>query len=155
MTRMTRDIIAFVSIDVFCERLFFIASRQYASHKFYHFDIIRALMIIRQYDLRKNEFEQCHVEWETKELESSKKYKLDQAQQDENLNALREQQFINDDEKTKVDRINWISSLFLILYYTKIKFIQTKVKKRAHFARESTSQRQSEIVKRRNLSRDN
>ena len=112
-------------------------------------------MIIRQYDLRKNEFEQCHVEWKTKEFESSKKYKFDQAQQDENLNALKEQQFINDDEKTKVDRINWVSNLFLILYYTKIKFIKTKVKKRTHSARESTSQEQSEIVKRRNFFRNN
>ncbi len=44
------------SFDVINERLFSIANKIYDSHKSFHLAIIRAKMIIRQFDYKKNEF---------------------------------------------------------------------------------------------------
>ena len=60
MTRIAKNVLVFISINVSCERLFSIASRQYAQHKIYFSIIIRALMIIRYHDVKKNDFERFH-----------------------------------------------------------------------------------------------
>jgi hypothetical protein len=57
MTRIIRDVLSVTSSDVINERLFFIANKIYEFHKFFHSAIIRAKMIIRQFDYKKNEFE--------------------------------------------------------------------------------------------------
>ncbi len=55
MTRITKNVLSASSFDVSNERLFSIANRIYDSHKFYHSATIRAKMIIRQHDDKKNE----------------------------------------------------------------------------------------------------
>ena len=60
MTRIAKNVLVFISINVSCERLFSIVSRQYAQHKTYFSIIIRALMIIRHHDIKKNDFERFH-----------------------------------------------------------------------------------------------
>jgi hypothetical protein len=60
MTRIVKDVLSVSSYDVANERLFSIASKIYDAHKFYHFVIIRAKMIIRQYDYKKNELKSLH-----------------------------------------------------------------------------------------------
>jgi hypothetical protein len=65
------------SFDVINKRLFSIASRIYAFHKFYHLVIIRAKMIIRQYDYKKNELKSLHdTQSNLKEKEDRLKQKL-------------------------------------------------------------------------------
>jgi hypothetical protein len=57
MTRISRDVLSATLSDVVNERLFSIVNRIYDSHKSFHLAIIRAKMIIRQFDYKKNEFE--------------------------------------------------------------------------------------------------
>ena len=57
MTRIIRDVLNASFSDVVNERLFFIVSRIYESHKSYHSAIIRVKMIIRQHDYKKTELE--------------------------------------------------------------------------------------------------
>jgi hypothetical protein len=65
------------SFDVSNERLFSIASKIYDFHKFYHFVIIRAKMIIRQYDYKKNELKSLHdTQSNLKKKENRSKQKL-------------------------------------------------------------------------------
>lgn len=54
------NIIALVEIS--CEKMFFIAFRQYASHKFYDLAIMRVLMTLRHYNIKENicKFERKH-----------------------------------------------------------------------------------------------
>ena len=54
MICLTRDILTVASAEVFCKKLFFIASRQYASHKFYNSAIMQALMMLKHHNIRKN-----------------------------------------------------------------------------------------------------
>jgi hypothetical protein len=60
MTRIIKDVTSALSFDVIHERLFSIANRIYDFHKFYHLVIIRAKMIIRQYDYKENELKSLH-----------------------------------------------------------------------------------------------
>ncbi len=55
MTRMTRNVENANSLNVFNERLLFIANKIYESHKSYHFTMIKIKMIIRRHDDKKNE----------------------------------------------------------------------------------------------------
>jgi hypothetical protein len=55
MTRIAQNVMSVISSDVVNERLFSIANRIYDFHKSYHSTIIRAKMIIRQYDYKKSE----------------------------------------------------------------------------------------------------
>jgi hypothetical protein len=57
MTRISRDVLNATLFDVVNERLFSIVNKIYDFHKSFHFAIIRAKMIIRQFDYKKNEFE--------------------------------------------------------------------------------------------------
>ena len=75
MTRIVKNVLVFISINVSCERLFSIVSRQYAQHKTYFSIIIRALMIIRHHDVKENDFERFHEIWKTKNNEIAKKFK--------------------------------------------------------------------------------
>ena len=68
-------------------------------------------MIVRHHDIKKNEFERFHDVWKTKDNETSKEFKFDRIQQNENLNALRKQQFISDNDETKSDQAQAISIL--------------------------------------------
>ncbi len=60
MTQMIKNVLSVLSFDVINERLFFIASKIYDFHKSYHLVIIRAKMIIRQYDYKENELKSLH-----------------------------------------------------------------------------------------------
>ena len=56
MTRIVKNVLVFISINILYERLFSIVSRQYAQYKIYFSIIIRTLMIIRYHDIKKKRF---------------------------------------------------------------------------------------------------
>ena len=56
MTRIVKNVFVFISINISCERLFSIVSRQYVQHKTYFSIIIRVLIIIRYHDVKKKRF---------------------------------------------------------------------------------------------------
>jgi hypothetical protein len=77
MIRIAKDVHSVSSSDVTNERLFSIASRIYDFHKFFHFVIIRAKMIIRQYDYKENELKSLHdIQSDLKEKEDRFKQEL-------------------------------------------------------------------------------
>ena len=61
MTHLTRDILIIASAKVFCKKLFFLASRQYALHKFYNFVIMQALIMLKYYNIRENILKLFHA----------------------------------------------------------------------------------------------
>ncbi len=76
MTRIIKNVISVSSFNV-NERLFSIANKIYDFHKFYHFVIIRAKMIIRPYDYKENELKSLHnTQSSLKEKEDRFKQKL-------------------------------------------------------------------------------
>jgi hypothetical protein len=77
MTRIIKNVMNVSSFNVINERLFSIANRIYDFHKFYHLVIIRAKMIIRQYDYKENELKSLHdIQSNLKEKENRFKQKL-------------------------------------------------------------------------------
>ena len=61
MIRLTRDILTVAFAEISCEKLFSIVSHQYVSQKFYNSIIMRALMILKHYDIRKNILKLFHA----------------------------------------------------------------------------------------------
>ena len=132
MTRIVKNVLVFISINISCERLFSIASRQYSQHKTYFSTIIRALMIIRHYDIKKNNFERFHEIWKTKNNEIAKEFKQNCEQQNENLNILKEHQYINDNNETRNEQTHTINTFFIISFELEINIsINEKQKKSA------------------------
>ncbi len=77
MIRIIKNVMNASSSDVINERLFSIANKIYDFHKFYHFVIIRAKMIIRQYDYKENELKSLHdTQSDLKEKEDRFKQEL-------------------------------------------------------------------------------
>jgi hypothetical protein len=60
MTRIIKNVINASSFNMINEQLLSIANKIYDFDKFYHFVIIWAKMIIRQYDYKENELKSLH-----------------------------------------------------------------------------------------------
>ena len=79
---MTKDILIVISAEVFCEKLFFIASRQYTSHKFSNSAIIQAFMMLKHYDIRENILKLFHANLKENSTSFSKDLLYEQEKQD-------------------------------------------------------------------------
>ena len=72
LIRLTKNILTIASAEVFYEKLFFIASRQCASHKFYNFAIMQIIMMLKHYDIKKNILELFHANLKEDNISLSK-----------------------------------------------------------------------------------
>jgi hypothetical protein len=122
------------------ERLFSIANKIYDSHKFFHFAIIRAKMIIRQFDYKKNEFELLN------NSQSDLKEEKDYFRQDVEKKVEIRNQVLQDEMNVYINDVNEnaaiVSSVKICVFFneeTVADCIQTsKEKKRVHSTRNST-----------------
>ena len=113
MTHLIKDILAVASAEVFCEKLFSIASRQYVSHKFYNSATMRALMILKHHDIRKNILKLFHADLEENSTSHSKNLLYKQEKRDQAIQNAMKRQYMNDDENTSLNII--VSSMFIYL----------------------------------------
>ena len=113
MIRLIKNILTAASVEVSCEKLFFIASRQYVSHKFYNFAIMRALMILKHHDIKENILKLFHADLEKDSTSHSKDLLYEQKKRDQAMQNAMKRQYINDDENTSLNII--VSSMFIYL----------------------------------------
>ena len=90
-------------------------------------------MIIRHHDIKKNDFERFHKIWETKNHEIAKKFKQNCEQQNENLNILKEHQYINDNNETKNEQIYAINTFIIISFEFEINISTNEKQKKNAF----------------------
>ena len=95
---MTRDFLAVNSVDVSCERLFSISSRIYASHKSYDLSTLRALMILRQHNFKKNELNQLSSDLKNAVEEAIKEIRKESNERIKNLLKSYNVRYISSDD---------------------------------------------------------
>ena len=113
MARLARDILAAAPAGVSCEELFSIASRQYASHKFYNPATMRALMILRHHDIRENILELFHADLEEDSTSHPEDLLYEQEERDQAMQDAMGRQYMDDDEDTSLNIT--VSSMFIYL----------------------------------------
>ena len=113
MTRLIRDILTAASAEISYKKLFSIASRQYASHKFYNPAIMRALMILKHHDIKKNILKLFHANLKKDSTSHSKDLLYEQEKRDQAMQNAMRRQYMNDDENINLNIT--VSSMFIYL----------------------------------------
>ena len=138
MTRLAKDILTAAPAEIFCKKLFFIASRQYASHKFYNSAIMRALMILKHHDIKENILKLFHADLKKDNTSHSKNLFYEQEKRNQAMQNAMKRQYMNDDENISLNIT--VNSMFIYLNLNLINIKKIRTQKRLHSARNSTSQ---------------
>ena len=104
MTKIARNVLNVFAFAIVKKRLFFIINRIYKFHKSYHSTTIRAKMIIRQHDYKKNQNDIDEINLNLLKKKSSTKQKLDEKRKtrDDVLND-ESNHYLNDVNKNQMN----------------------------------------------------
>ena len=113
MIRLTKNILTAAFAEIFYKELFFIASRQYVSHKFYNSVIMQAFMILKHHDIKENILELSHANLKKNSISHSKNLLYEQKKRDQTMQNIMKRQYMNDNENINFNII--VSSMFIYL----------------------------------------
>ena len=125
MICLIKNILTAAFAEVFYKKLFFIASRQYVSHKFYNSAIMRALMILKHHDIKENILKLFHANLKKDSTSHSKNFLYEQEKRDQIMQNVMRQQFMNNDENINFNII--VSSMFIYLNSNLINIKKVKI----------------------------
>ena len=131
---IVRNVLSVSACEIVNEKLFFIVSRIYGSHKSYHSKTIKAKMLICQHDSKKNEwkYNQTHSNFKKKKATTKKKFIEKRKSRDDALSD-ESKHYINNIDENQIEEISSIIKLkkYLIIC------LQNKEKKRVHTTKKS------------------
>ena len=110
---MIKNILIVTSAEVSCEKLFFIASRQYALHKFCNFAIIQTFMMLKHHNIRENNLKLFYANLKEDSTKLLKDLLYEQEKQDQTMKNIIRRQYINNNKNINLNII--ISLIFICL----------------------------------------
>ena len=103
MTRLTKDLLIAASAEISYKKLFFNALHQYVSYKFYIFAIMKALIMLKHYDIRENILELFHANLKEDNISFSKDLLYEQEKRKQAIKNATRRQYINDNENVDLN----------------------------------------------------
>jgi hypothetical protein len=106
LTRMTRDVLTILAIEVEWERVFNVAKTSYNHRKQYNSKTFFVLMLMRFFDQKKNVQKRLNIDLEINEQLTHEKLIREMKRRELNMRNAYNTQYINDDEKLNDMKMN-------------------------------------------------